>query len=71
MISNIKKSLNQSFTSALTITSIFTSVRNAGGLKDIADGFAILFKNKVFFRDYKRLMEIDGLINNKKYELGL
>lgn len=53
------------------LASIFTNLRNGWGTKDFMLWFTILFKNKVFFRDYKTLLDIDTLVNDKKYELWL
>jgi len=71
LVSKLIRNLKQKMQSVVAVTAVFTDLQNFGGLKDMAWWFIILFKRQVFLRDYKTLMEIDTLISDKKYELGL
>lgn len=71
LLGKFTRNIKQKLQSILAITAVFTDLRDFGGVKDFAGWFVILFRNKVFFRDYKALMDIDSLISDKKYELGI
>lgn len=57
--------------SLITTVALLFSPTKLAWVEDFAFGFMIMFKNKVFPRDYKKILDIESRISDKIYELGL
>lgn len=57
--------------SLITTTALIVSPKKIGWLEDYLFWFMLLFKNKVFPRDYKKILDTEGRISDKIYELWL
>lgn len=57
--------------SAITTTALIVSPRKFWWLEDYLFWFILMFKNKVFPRDYKKILDVEWRISDKIYELWL
>lgn len=67
----LSKSLSwarQDLWSILALTRIYT---NIGNIVNIGDSLLILWKGKIFLRDWNKTNQVGEQINNKKYELSV
>ena len=63
--------ISQKLQFGVATTAIFSSPSNVAGLKDMLWWVVLLAKNHVFLRDNKLVEQMESLVDNKKYELGL
>lgn len=57
--------------SAITTTALIVSPRKFWWLEDYLFWFILMFKNKIFPRDYKKILDMEWRISDKIYELWL
>lgn len=71
VLGKVARNVSQKLQFGVATTAIFTSPTNLAGLKDMLWWVVLLAKNHVFLRDDKLVEQMESLVDDKKYELGL
>lgn len=70
-LGRLARNISQKIKLIFASTAIFSNPVNFAGLKDIVGWTVLLTKNKVFLRDTKVVEELESILSEKKYELGV
>ena len=71
IVGKLTGALQQIFDFSFATTAIFTSPQEIGWVKDVLAWVLVLFKDAVFLRDMRTLENMQSLLTQKKYELGV
>ncbi|MCX6825450.1 MAG: hypothetical protein NTY80_04495 [candidate division SR1 bacterium] len=71
IVTRVARNISQKIQFGLASVAILADTQNAGGLKNVFEGIALLGKDRVFMRDTKIVDELASQLKDKQYELGL